>query len=89
MKQKSPQKLPGVQSHDLALIAVGSVPVSERHLAVVHLEQSGVGEGNPMGVAPQVVEDLLGAGEGGFTIDGPLLAGGRAEPSLGVARGAG
>ena len=48
----------------------------EAHGAVVETAQALVSDGDPVGVATEVVEDLFGAGEGRLGIDHPLgLAG--------------
>ena len=41
--------------------------------------QALVGDGDPVCVAPEVVEDLFGAGEGSLRIDHPFGLAGRAE----------
>jgi hypothetical protein len=33
-----------------------------------------VGEGDPMGIGPQIVEDIVGASERGLAVDDPVLA---------------
>ena len=55
------------------------VGVAEAHGAVVEAAQALVGDGDPVGVAAEVVEDLFGAGEGSLRIDHPVGLAGRAE----------
>ena len=53
--------------------------VAEADLAVVDVEQSLVGDGDAMGVAADVVEDLLGTRERRFGIDDPFGSAERAR----------
>ena len=55
------------------------VGVAEAHGAVVEAAQALVADGDPVGVAAEVVEDLFGAGEGALRIDHPFGLAGRAE----------
>ena len=48
------------------------VAPAEADLPVVEGEESVVGDGDAVSVAAEVVEDLLGAGEGGLGVDDPL-----------------
>ena len=48
------------------------VPPTEADLTVLDGEEAVVGDGDAVGVAPEVVEDLVGAGEGGLGVDDPL-----------------
>ena len=50
--------------------------------------QALVGDGDPVGVAAEVVENLFGTGEGSLRIDDPFGLAGRAEV-LGEAPGVG
>ena len=52
------------------MIAV--VAPAEADLSVVDGEEAVVGDGDEVGVAAEVVEDLVGAGEGGLGVDDPL-----------------
>ena len=55
------------------------VGVAEAHGAVVQGAQALVGDGDPVGVAAEVVEDLFGTGEGSVRIDDAFGLAGRAE----------
>ena len=46
--------------------------VAEAHLSVIEVEEPLVGDGDPVGVAADVVEHLVGAGEGWLRVDHPL-----------------
>ena len=43
-------------------------------LAVGKRDESMIGDGHPMGVAAQVLEDILGAAEGWFGVDHPVFS---------------
>ena len=40
----------------------------------IHRDQTVIGEGDPVGVAAEVVEDLLGASEGPLAVDAPVFS---------------
>ena len=66
------------------------VGVAEAHGAVVEAAQALVADGDPVGVAAEVIEDLFGAGEGSLRVDDPFGLAGRAEvlgKAPGVAEG--
>ena len=48
------------------------VAPAEADLTVLHGEEAVVGDGDAVGVAAEVVEDLVGAGEGALGVDDPL-----------------
>ena len=64
------------------------VGVAEAHGVVVEAAQALVADGDPVGVAAEVVEDLFGAGEGSLRIDHPFGLAGRPKV-LGEAPGVG
>ena len=57
------------------------VPPTETDLAVLASEEALVSDSDPMGIAPEVGEDLLRTAEGGFGVDHPVLG-----PELGEER---
>ncbi len=62
----------GGNGHDLLLAAVSIVPPAEGDVIVVEGNEAMVGDGDAMGVARQVVENVLGAAEGRLGIDDPV-----------------
>ena len=74
MEEESPHELGGIQAHELGLVAVGAVFPSEGHLTLLHGDQTLVGDGDPIAIAPEVVEDLLGPGKGRLAVDDPVLS---------------
>ena len=77
VKKESPDKFHGRQCHGFKLIPIFSISVEEGNVAVFDSKDAMVGQGHPMGIASQVVENFFGRREGFFGIDDPfLLAGG-------------
>ena len=60
-----------VQGHRLLAIAVAVVLPAEADLAVVHGQQTVVGDGDTVGIAADIVEDLGRPGEGPLRVDHP------------------
>jgi len=72
VEQEAADELIRFQSHDFLPAVMAIVPPVECDLAVVDREQAVVGNGDAMGVAAQVVENLFGTAEGRFGINDPL-----------------
>ena len=73
MDEKPPDKLDGVQRHEFGLVAVGRVSPAESDPAILHGNQSSVGNSNPVGVAGQVLKDLFGSAKWLLNMDYPVL----------------
>ncbi len=52
---------------------MGIVPVAEADLAFLRGQEALVADGDPMGVAPEIGEHLLGTAEGGLGVDDRVL----------------
>ena len=63
MQQKAAEELVGAQRHDLDFVAVCVVPPAKADLRAVKARQAVVGDGDAMGVTPQISEHLGGAGK--------------------------
>jgi hypothetical protein len=61
MEQKPADELVGGQRHGGDVIAVSVVLPAESNLVIVDGDQTVVGDRDPVGVAPEIVEDLLWA----------------------------
>ena len=72
MEQEAADELLGVEGLGFEPIFVFSIPISEGDLTVFGAEDAVVGDSYSMGVAAQVIEDLLWGGEGFFRIDDPV-----------------
>lgn len=73
MKEKAADELHRLEEQGALLVRVGVVLPTKGDLAVLNQEQSPVGDGDPVGVASEVLEDLLGAAEGRFSVDDPVF----------------
>jgi hypothetical protein len=73
VKKKSAQELICRNGHDLLLAAVSIVPPAEGDAMVLKGHETMVGDGDAMGVASQIVENMFGAAEGWLGVDDPVL----------------
>ena len=71
--EKTADELEGMEVRDPGFIGFFGVPVSECHPVGVCCDDSGVGNGDSMGVSSQIGQDVLGFMEGRFAIDDPFL----------------
>ena len=74
VKQEPAQELMGGNCQDLLLAAVGIIPPTEGDAIVFKSHEPMVRDGHAMGVAGQVVEDMLGAAERWLGVDDPVLS---------------
>ena len=72
--QESAQKLIGSNGHDLLLVAVRIVLPSERYSIILEGDESMVGDRDTMGIARQIVQNVLGTAEGRLGVDDPVLS---------------
>jgi hypothetical protein len=70
--QESPDELQGRQRHQSPL-ALSAFLIAERYLAIIDTDQSAVGEGNPVDVPCEVLQDPFGPLHGRTTINPPPL----------------
>ena len=68
VQEEASDELAGVEAHHLELVAAGVVAPSETHLLGVEVDEAVVGDGALVGVAPEVGEDIGGAGKRRFSI---------------------
>jgi xanthine/CO dehydrogenase XdhC/CoxF family maturation factor len=61
------------QRHHAFLVAVGVVLVAKGNLVVLEADQSVIGNGDAVGVAGKIAQDMLGAAERRFEVDHPVL----------------
>jgi len=72
VKKESPDKLPGLKSHDAASVVVAVILPSEGYRAVFQFYQAIIGDGDPVRIAGEVIEHLLGAPKWRFGINDPF-----------------
>ena len=68
VQEEASDELADVEAHHLALVGVGVVAPAESHLLAVEVDEAVVGDGALVGVAPEVSDDVGGAGERRFSI---------------------
>ena len=73
MQQESPDELFGRDGHFAFLVAVSIVPPTECDVIAVKRNQSMIGDGHPMRVAPEVAENLFGTTKGRLGVDDPFV----------------
>ena len=74
VQQEATSKLIERQGHQLLLVVVSRVAPTKGDLLVGTRYESMVGDGHAMGVAAQILEHILGATEGRFGVDHPVLS---------------
>jgi len=72
MKEEPPDKLLGSQSDEPVGAGVLVIPGTEGNRLTIKGQESLVGDGHPVGVMPQVAEDIAGPTEGRFGVDDPF-----------------
>jgi hypothetical protein len=87
VQQEASQKLIGGNGHDLVLAAMGIVSPAEGDAMVLESHEAMVGDGDAMGVAGQVVENMFGTAEGRLGVDDPVLLAELPEEVAEAARG--
>ena len=72
VQQEAPDEFVGAQGHELGLFVVAIILPAEADLSLVQAHEAAVGDGDAMGVATKIGEDLFGAAERGVGEDDPL-----------------
>lgn len=72
VKQEAPDELLSVESHRLLLSSIGVVLPAKRDAAVVERNEAIVRDGDAMGIASQVLQDLAWPTERFFRVDNPF-----------------
>jgi hypothetical protein len=74
VQEETARELGNRESHDFALVTATFLIVvpTEADVGLVEIEQASVGNRNPMGIAREIGQELLGTGEGLFGIDDPF-----------------
>ena len=72
MQQKAANKLADRQGHDFEPLQVAVVGPPEAHLALGEVNQPAVGERDPVGIPPEIIEYLPRAAKRALCIDDPF-----------------
>ena len=73
MKQEPSDELVSLERHGLLTVVVCIISPSKGNIAVLVGEDAVIADRNPVGISAEVLKDPLGAIEGRFAIDDPLL----------------
>ena len=74
MKQKAADEFASVQRHRAARRVASAATIEKGDFAIGHGLDAVIGNGHPMRVAGQIVQDMLRPPEGPFGIDHPVLS---------------
>ena len=85
MQQEAPDELVGVEAHHLDLVAIGVVAPPEANMLAVEVDEAMAADGDLVGVAPEIGQDLPGAGERGLAVDHPVVRSQRGLQALELA----
>jgi hypothetical protein len=78
--QEATDELIGGERHHLSLAVLTIVLPGEADLTIVEPDQTAVGDGDAVSVAPEIAEHLLGSGKRGFCEDDPVGLGQHVDP---------
>jgi hypothetical protein len=73
VEQEAAQELVDRKGHQALLVAMGRVSPAKGDLATLQGDEAVIGDGHPVGVAAEIVENMLRAAEGPFAVDHPVL----------------
>src|SRR5271167_3762891 len=79
MDQEAADELPGLEGHGLLTVVIPVILPAEADLAVLHGDQAVVGDGDAVGIPPDIVEDLCRSGERPLRVDDPVDVPGRCQ----------
>lgn len=74
VKQKTADKLVGIEGHHLLGAARSIILPTEGNLVVIDPDEAGIGDGDAMGVAAEIGQHLFGSGKWRLGIDHPVDA---------------
>jgi hypothetical protein len=72
MKQKAANELAGIKGHQPDLVSSAIILPAEGDFAILELDETMIGDGHPMRIAAEVIQDLRRAAEGGLGVDNPV-----------------
>lgn len=72
VQQETPDELGGGQGHDLGPLRVRVVLPAEADLSAGQTDEPTVGDGDPVGLASEIIENLLRAAERALGVDDPF-----------------
>jgi len=73
MKKEPSDKFICLERHGLFTVIVCIISPEERDIAALDIKDSVIADSDPVGISAEVLKDSVGAIEGRFAIDDPLL----------------
>jgi hypothetical protein len=73
MEQEAAQELGYRDRQGALLIAMRGVPPAEGDLVLVERDQPMVGDGDPVGVTAEILQNMVGTSKGWFAVDHPVV----------------
>jgi len=73
VQQEPADELLGRNGHGALHVSVSVIPPTKRDVVAVECEQSMIGDGDAMGITAEITQYVLGAVEGRFGVDDPLV----------------
>ena len=73
VEQEAAQELLRIERHGSLLISVGIIFPAESNLVLLESHEAMVGDGDPMGIAGEIAEHMMGTAERWFGVDDPVL----------------
>ena len=74
VEQEAADEFDGIDGQGLGFVGVGVIPDLELDATVVETKQPVIGDGDPMGVVPEVSEDMFRPAEWAFGVNYPVGA---------------
>ena len=87
VEQETGQELVRRNGHDLLKSAIFVISPKERNLAMAQLEEAVVGDGDTMGIASQIAQNLVRSCERRLGLDDPVMNEQRLEEIVERSRG--
>jgi hypothetical protein len=81
VEEKATDELQSIEGHDVLAVSLSVVLPTKGDPAFVQRDQTLVGDSDAVGVASEVLENLMGAAEGRFGIDDPVFGAGDFPPA--------
>ena len=79
VEQEATQELRNRDRQGSFLVAMGGVAPAKGNLVLIERDQAVVGNGDAMGIAAEVLENMFGTSKGRFAVDDPLMTEQRPE----------
>jgi len=87
VEEEAPDELDSLEPHGAAAVAVPRIAPAKAHLTVLDAYQPSVRDGDPMRVACQILQHMLGSAERRLGVDHPLFTSQASEQRVEGARG--